>query len=132
MFADLGAAAFLLFFAAVYNHFGHGVHSAFLDLAFLWPLGGAAAHALAALRHAAPAPRADNALFAALTAFAVGSVLAGVHAIAGTSSAWLVWFFVAGGAALAVFAVELCRPRAARRSGAADLPGRAALGEPPL
>ena len=108
----LGAALLCVVFNAVYGLFAHGVHSNAMMLAFLFPLGAAAACALLALLfpQATFRPRYP----AAATLFGFGTaaltlraVLSGVLEIAGAASPYLVWFSAAGGVAVAVSAAVL-------------------------
>ena len=105
----LGAAAFCGVLAAVYDSFSHGVHSPFLDLLFVWPLAGAAAELLFRALRRIPSAAARGALFCSLFTGAVGSLLRGIVAIAGTASPWIAAFFAVSALWAAAFLVFLAR-----------------------
>ena len=110
----LAVAAFCGVFAAVYEHFSHGVYSCWMVLLFAWPLlGGALPYAVVAfVRRGRPAPRsalrdwARLAHHAAVAALTVGSCLTGVMEIFGTTTPWTAWYWAAG-VVLAAVAVGL-------------------------
>lgn len=90
------ATAFLIVFAAVYNHFGHGVRSRFMDFAWIWPALGAIT---AAVFSAIGKPFRDFGrvlLRCGLATLAIGSVLEGIFEIAGTNSPFMPVFAAAG------------------------------------
>lgn len=88
--------AFALFFSAVYNHYGHGVRSAYMNLLFIWPLSGTLAAAITRLVHFCPALTARRLFRAAAATMAAGFLLKGITEIAGASSAYLPVYFIAG------------------------------------
>ncbi|MEA5055179.1 MAG: hypothetical protein VB093_17295 [Propionicimonas sp.] len=124
----LAVAAFCGVFAAVYEHFSHGVYSAWMVLLFAWPLlAGAVPYAIAALltRHASvPVGRGRDwarlCHHAAIATATIGACLSGVLEIYGTTSDWLAWYWAAA-AVLATTALGLAvgsRQRQARHSPA--------------
>lgn len=96
----LAAAAFCLVFSRVYAQYSHGVSSPFMTWLFLIPLlGGGAVFAIAAAARRPLFGRvAFNAYNSGVATLTVASALAGVFAIAGTSSGWLVAFVAVGAA----------------------------------
>ena len=90
-------AALLAFVVSrVYNLFGHGITSPFMDWVFLFPLvGGAVMFGAAALFAPGLAARRGwrpgfNLYSAGIATMAVGSLLRGIFDIAGTASAYTV------------------------------------------
>jgi len=96
-----GAAASLFcgILTIVYNHFGHGVHSVYMDRLFLFPLLlGTAVYALL-LFTGIVKNASENAfsLYACgITTLTVGSLLKGVFVIAGTNSPYLIVYWSLG------------------------------------
>ena len=85
----LGAAAFTLLFALVYECFSHQVYSRFMLFAFLFPLlGGALPYALLARASRRAQPGVLNRCLydSGLAALTAGSVFRGVLEIYGTTS----------------------------------------------
>lgn len=122
-----GAAAFCVLFAQVYALFGHGVRSASMTWMFLYPLAGAAlALCLMGLRPEARAgrlwPAARNLLGCGLSVLTMGALLKGVLDIAGTASAYILFYRIVGaalvGAAIVLGVVLLAGAR--RRRGGRD------------
>jgi len=109
-------AVFLFVFHIIYNHFGHGITSAFMDLAFVVPLAGAAFYLILSLLRRTLSPFTENAVYGSVAAFSVGFVLQGIFEIAGTSSGYTVLFFIAGGVMAAAAAAGAIVT--GRRSGA--------------
>ncbi|MEE3487662.1 MAG: hypothetical protein VZT48_06125 [Bulleidia sp.] len=89
-----GAGIFVI--SMVYNHFGHGVHSRFMDLAFLIPLAGAVWYMILAMMKVKVVKLSENLTFAGLSALTAGSLLKGILEIANTGSVYIRWFFLAG------------------------------------
>jgi len=112
--ASLACAAF----AAVYEHFSHGVYSVFMVGRFAWPLVlGAVPALLAGLRGARVPPAARRAWALGVATLTAGSAFQGVLEIYGTTSPLVVAYWVAG-PALLVLAVVLAlaaRPAPGRR-----------------
>ena len=97
----LGAAAFTLFFALIYECFSHQVYSNWMLLAFLFPLlGGALPYALLARASRAAQPGVlSRCLYdSGLAALTVGSVFLGVLEIYGTTSRLSAVYWICGGA----------------------------------
>jgi len=99
-------AAFCGLFAGIYAQFSHGVSSAAMTFMFLYPLvGGAGIFLLIRLLHLRGFTRVSfNAYNSGVATLTIGSLLAGVFEIAGTSSAFQPVFTVAG-VAFIVFAL---------------------------
>ena len=111
-------AGFCLLFGVVYEQFGHGVHSAFMIGAFLFPLvGGALPFSLLALcGKRAPGRLFLNLYSAGIAALTVGSLLRGALEIYGTESELLSIYWIAGAALiLAGTIVELVAKLVAKR-----------------
>lgn len=96
-------AAFCGVFAFVYAQFSHGVSSAAMTFMFLYPLiGGAGMYALMLVLPLRSFGRLSfNAYNSGIATLTVGSLLAGVFEIAGTSSAYQPVFTVVGVALIA-------------------------------
>ena len=102
---NLGGAAFLALFGAIYEYFGHGVYSGFMLYAFAIPLVcGALPFVVAELKGFDPGRAAANLWNSAIAAFSVGSVFKGVLVIYGTENE-LVRVYPVAGAILAVSAL---------------------------
>lgn len=93
------ASLFCGILTIVYNHFGHGVHSVYMDRLFLFPLLlGTAVYALL-LFTGIVKNASENAfsLYACgITTLTVGSLLKGVFVIAGTNSPYLIVYWSLG------------------------------------
>lgn len=96
-----GAAAFCVLFAQVYALFGHGVRSASMTWMFLYPLAGALL-ALCFLLLSPDThgrrlwPSSRNLMGCGLSVLTMGALLKGVFDIAGTASAYIPAYRVAG------------------------------------
>ena len=118
----LGAAAFTLLFALVYECFSHYVYSRFMLLAFLLPLlGGALPYALLtrAPRRVQPGVLSRCLYDSGLAALTAGSVFRGVLEIYGTTSRLSAVYAIVG-AALCGFGLAVygfCRMVALPRDG---------------
>ncbi|MFZ2275967.1 MAG: hypothetical protein WAV68_03285 [Candidatus Nanogingivalis sp.] len=101
----LAISGFLAVFSAIYEAFSHQVYSAPIILLFAIPLILGALPTIISMKF--PKLHIKNAwqnlihIFAVAT-LTVGSALAGVFEIYGSSNAFVVWYFVVGGAMLAV------------------------------
>lgn len=117
-------AAGAVVFDRIYALFSHGVASASMSLMFLYPLLGGALPALllACLRPEIASARRWRLLYnvtgSGLAILTVGSLLRGILEIAGTGSAYLLFFTLAGGGCLlaggVLFLVILGEQSAAR------------------
>ena len=90
---------FCLAFAKIYNHFGHGVTSRYLDLAFLIPLifGVAIYLLLFLLPQSKGIDRISYNLYnSAIVTLVTGSLLQGIMEIAGTRQSLLFIYRIAG------------------------------------
>lgn len=98
-------------FARIYNIFGHGVTSFYMNFMFLWPLICLVIYIVLAVVKSAPNRFSENILNAGTATFTVGSMIRGIFEIAGTSSDYEMYFFILGGV-LAVTGVvtALCFP----------------------
>lgn len=99
----LAASAFCGLFAAVYEHFGHGVYSSYMVYLFLWPLlGGMPALLLALAKPAAfygrlyPARAVRELWGAGVATLTLGSCLRGVFDIYGTTAPLVRAYWFAG------------------------------------
>lgn len=100
-------AAFCGIFSAVYEHFSHGVYSGFMVFLFAFPLVLGVVPALLAclLPHARiPVGMARDAWGSAVATLTFGSCLEGIFEIYGSTSAFVLVYWIVG-AALAVVAV---------------------------
>lgn len=90
---------FCLLFGAVYEHFSHNVYSPYMIYAFVFPLACGAlpflSMALLGLRKL-PGRRAIYVYNCGIATVTVGSIMEGVLAIYGTSSALLCWYWYVG------------------------------------
>jgi len=95
----LAVAAFCGVFAAVYEHFSHGVYSPWMVCLFAWPLvGGALPYALLRRPPETLSSRlrwARLAHHAAVASATVGSCVQGVLDIYGTTSDWVITYWIA-------------------------------------
>ena len=102
---QLAATVFVAFAGAVYEHFGHGVYSYFMIYAFAFPLlMGVVPYSILLMRGKAPDRVFLNLWNSAIAALCVGSIFAGVLAIAGYTNAKILVYQIAG-FALAIAAV---------------------------
>ena len=102
---NLGGTVFLAFLGAVYECFGHGVYSYWMIYAFAFPLVmGVVPYTILLIKERYPDRVFLNLWNSAIAALSVGSVFAGVLAIAGYTNAKIVVYQIAG-FALAVAAV---------------------------
>jgi len=91
--------AFCFVFSTVYEHFSHGVYSNFMVFLFLFPLmGGVIPFALLSRQDILPYPgRISNQLFHfGIAALTVGSCFQGILEIYGTSSDYIVAYWITG------------------------------------
>lgn len=108
LFVYAGLTVFCLVFYLIYNHFSHGVHSAYMTYLFMWPLVFGVVQKLIRLAFAAlpvPSENAADLWNAGLAACIVASALLGIFEIAGTSSPYPIWMMRAGGVMMAAGAV---------------------------
>ena len=109
-FVYLCAALATALFGFVYEQFSHGVWSAPMVYAFAIPLAGGALPfaALALWGRQHPAPFARTCWHLGLTTLTVGSLMAGVLAIYGTTNRLMAGYFVAGGLLCAAGLAQYC------------------------
>ena len=118
--------AFSGIFAAVYEHFSHGMFSGWMVYLFAWPLvGGVLPYAVTMIVGKRRPPWVDASVpmswarlghHAAVATATVGSCLAGVFEIYGTSSSWVVVYWIAAGVfALAAAVLAMVAVSARRR-----------------
>ncbi len=137
------AAAAVLLFALIYDHYSHGVHSLFMDLAFLIPLAGGLLVWLGSRGIPICAPgitgaagdaarrlvTARRSLAAGIITLTAGSIMEGIFLIAGTSSRYIIAYPAAGAVLLAIAAVYRLRAGTASSrldpSAAVRIPGPA-------
>jgi len=93
----------------VYARFGHGIRSYYMDLMFLYPLIGGAAAVIIALVRRGFSRLGFNLFNSGIAALTAGSLLQGVVEIAGTSSEYIILFYVFGGLFALVGLVFLLR-----------------------
>lgn len=99
--AYLAAALFCGLFSFVYEQFSHGVYSHYMVYLFLFPLlGGALPFGLAWLLNGRffPGRLSFNLYNSGVAALAVGSCLSGVLEIYGTTSDYVIVYWIAGAA----------------------------------
>lgn len=101
------AAAVVAVFAVVYNHFGHGVQSFYMNFAWIWPAAGALAGFLFSLADRSFTEPGRVFLSCGLATLTVGFILQGVFEIAGTNSPFIPLFLAAGAALSAVALILL-------------------------
>ncbi len=97
----LGAAVFILIFSRIYNYFGHGVASAYMDTAWLIPLCCFLWYLALLFARRRTGTISANALAAGCATMTCGFLLQGILEIAGTASPYLPAFFWIGGILLA-------------------------------
>jgi hypothetical protein len=86
-------------FSGIYEHFSHGVYSSFMVWLFLFPLvGGAIPFALIARLNKLhyPGKLSINLFHSGIATLTVGSCLKGILEIYGTSSDYMVVYWIAG------------------------------------
>lgn len=114
LLGQLAATAFLALFGAVYEAFSHGVYSYCMIYAFALPLAlGVIPYTLLLLSGRRPGSLFLRLLSSAIAVFSVGSVMAGVLAIYGTTNALLTVYPIAGAALTAAALGTLIRHKAA-------------------
>ncbi len=91
-----GIALFCIIFAKIYNHFGHGVTSLYMDYMFVYPLAGFLICSLHLPSKIKFNPISLNAYGAGVAALTCGSLLKGIFRIAGTSSKYEICFYIVG------------------------------------
>ena len=102
---QLAVTVFVAFFGAVYEYFGRGVYSYFMIYAFAFPLVmGVVPYSIMLMREKYPDRVFLNLWNSAIAALCVGSIFAGVLAIAGYTNAKILVYQIAG-LVLAVAAV---------------------------
>ena len=104
----LAVSAFCGFFAAVYEHFSHGVVSGFMVYLFAWPLLGALP---CLLLRTFPQRAARNFWGAGVATLTVGSCLTGVFEIYGSTAPLVCVYWYAGAALLAAGAAAYLSQR---------------------
>ncbi len=105
------ATLFCIVFALIYEHFSHGVYSAFLLGMFAFPLLGGIVPCV--LLPKAPARSARHAWHAGVATLTVGSCVHGIFDIYGTTAPLVTAYWVAGGLLLAAgLALWVMRARA--------------------
>ena len=108
-------ALFCGLFAAIYEHFSHGVYSPFMALMFLFPLAFGAAAALCFLSKVAPSPAVRELYAFGAATLTVGSCITGVFEIYGTTAPLVSVYWYAGalltGASAVLYAVSVIRRR---------------------
>lgn len=90
---------FCILFAMIYNHFGHGVYSAYMTYMFLFPLilGGGIYGLILILPMTKEISRFSFNLYnSGIATLTVGSLLKGIFEIAGTSSSYVVVYWLVG------------------------------------
>ena len=99
--------------SAIYEYFSHGVYSIFMVGLAMWPLAlGALPTWLAALSGAGePAPLVRTLLAAGVLTLTLGSLVAGVMEIYGSTSAFTPVYWAVGGAIMLAALVASCLPR---------------------
>ena len=116
----LGAAAFTALFSAVYEHFGHGVWSAYMIFAFAIPLllGALPAFILLNAKKEAPPSVSVKLWNCGIASFTVGSLFQGVLEIYGTTNRLIIVYPVVGAvltsAAVVTRISTACRARSRR------------------
>lgn len=101
------AAVFIAIFAMIYNHFGHGVESPFMNFAWVWPALGAACALVFLLRKKPLTEPGRVFLACGIATLTVGFLLEGVFAIAGTGSVFMPIFFFVGAGLLLLSVISL-------------------------
>lgn len=94
---QLAATVFLAFFGAVYEHFGHDVYSYYMIYAFGFPLIlGVVPYTILLMKNRTPDRVFLNLWNSAVATLSVGSVFAGVLAIAGYTNAKIIVYQIVG------------------------------------
>jgi hypothetical protein len=97
VFYWLGVTVFLFVFQLIYNHFGHGVESVYMNTAWLVGLVALVIHVLYALRKQIPSKRWLNFwrwFNISVWSVAFAQIVIGILAIAGTSSNLVIVYYV--------------------------------------
>ena len=95
----LPASLLVLIFGLIYEHFGHGVFSAFMAFAWVIPLAGGAIPCLlmaARRRFRAPLAATRQLWLSGVTALTVGSLFRGVLDIYGTTNRLILFYPILG------------------------------------
>lgn len=113
-----GVSLFCGLFSFVYEHYSHGVISWYMVLLFLYPLAGGLLPFLAisqSSRLPGPARISRNLYHGGLATLCMGSCIAGVLEIYGTSSPYLAVYWVVGcvltGVAVALYYLQIVSRR---------------------
>jgi len=94
--AFLIASAVALVFSIIYNQNSHGVYSSFMTLLCLWPLAGAAYSFVWGKISGFQNKFSNNLVCAGFATLTMGSMLRGIVEIAGTTSGYIIYFFIVG------------------------------------
>ncbi|QAT43584.1 hypothetical protein [Aminipila luticellarii] len=103
------ASAFCLIFSAIYNHFGHGVHSFYMTYLYLCPLllGMVFYGIFLFIFEVEDMSRFSfNVYNSGVAALTIGALLQGVLEIAGTASPYIIVYGILGGLMLAMGVVS--------------------------
>ena len=95
----LVTSLFCIIFAIIYNHFGHGVYSVYMTYMFLFPLilGSGVYGLVLILPQMKGVSRLPFNLYnSGIATLTVGSLLKGIFEIAGTSSPYVVVYWLVG------------------------------------
>lgn len=100
------ATAFLILFAVIYNHFGHGVTSPYMNFAFAVPAAGFLWYLARHLLRLVSDQFSRSCITAGLSTIAIGLIVLGVLEIAGASSSLIPLYFAVGGGFTVLGALE--------------------------
>ncbi len=104
-----------IIFAMIYNHFGHGVYSFYMTYMFLLPLvlGGGVYGLMLILPQIKEVSRLPFNLYnSGVATLTIGSLLKGIFEIAGTSSPYVVVYWLVGTLMIVFSVLMVVRQRA--------------------
>lgn len=83
-------------FTVIYNHYGHGVTSVYMNIVYLGPLVGAILYSILVLCKKVLKREGALLLYASIITLTVANLLNGIFEIAGTSSPYTKYFYMVG------------------------------------
>lgn len=99
--------AFCILFSTIYNMYGHGVESIYMNYMFIWPLIAMILYIICGIRRALVSRICSNLFNAGIATISIGFMLRGIFEIAGTSSVFQKYYILVGGIFLLLSGVTL-------------------------